>query len=74
MAGTPDDGLRLLEDLTLSSELDGYHLFHAVRADLLRRAGFAAYAADAYRRAIALATNAVEREYLEWRLGEVENP
>lgn len=74
MAGTPDDGLRLLGDLTLSSALDGYHLYHAVRADLLRRAGFAADAADAYRRAIALTTNAVEREYLEGRLGEVENP
>ena len=74
MAGPPDDGLRLLEDLTLSSALDGYHLYHAVRADLLRRAGFVADAAGSYRRAIALATNAVEREYLERRLSEVENP
>jgi RNA polymerase sigma-70 factor (ECF subfamily) len=74
MAGTPDDGLRLLEDPTLSSALDGYHLYHAVRADLLRRVGFATDAADAYRRAIDLATNAVEREYLERRLSEVENP
>ena len=74
MAGTPDDGLRLLDDPTLSSALDGYHLYHAVRADLLRRAGFGADAAGAYRRAIALATNAVEREYLERRLSEVENP
>jgi RNA polymerase sigma-70 factor (ECF subfamily) len=74
MAGAPDDGLRLLEDPTLSSALDGYHLYHAVRADLLRRAGFAMDAAAAYRRAIDLVTNAVEREYLERRLSEVENP
>jgi len=73
MAGIPGDGLRLLDDPTLSTALESYHSYHAARADLLRRAGFAADAAGAYRRAIALATNLVGREYLERRLSEVEN-
>ena len=37
MADGPDAGLRLLEPL--AADLDRYHLFHAARADLLRRAG-----------------------------------
>jgi len=72
MAGAPDDGLRLLDDPALASALDGYHLYHAARADLLRRAGRSGDAAAAYRRALALTANAVERAYLERRLAEVE--
>ena len=45
-----------------------YHLFHAVRADLLRRLGRADEAAEAYERAIAGADNAVEQRHLEHRL------
>jgi RNA polymerase sigma-70 factor (ECF subfamily) len=41
-----------------------YHLFHAARADLLRRAQRPLEAAAAYRRALALCTNEVERRYL----------
>jgi RNA polymerase sigma-70 factor (ECF subfamily) len=52
----------------LAGELDGYHLFHAARADLLRRMDRRTDAAEAYRRALELATNAVERAYLERRL------
>jgi RNA polymerase sigma-70 factor (ECF subfamily) len=48
-----------------------YQPLHAARAELLRRSGDAAGAADAYRRAIALTTNAVERAELERRLGRV---
>jgi RNA polymerase sigma-70 factor (ECF subfamily) len=51
--------------------LDDYHLLHAARADLLRRLGRRAEAADAYRRALSLAPNPVERAFLEQRLGEV---
>ncbi len=47
--------------------LDGYHLFHATRADLLRRLGRSAEAAQAYARAAALATNEAERRFLEAR-------
>jgi RNA polymerase sigma-70 factor (ECF subfamily) len=49
-------------------ELDRYHLFHAARADMLRRLGSFEAAADAYRRALALMANSVERAYLERRL------
>jgi RNA polymerase sigma-70 factor (ECF subfamily) len=48
-------------------ELDGYHLLHATRAELLARLGRADDARDAFDRAIALATNAAERDHLERR-------
>jgi RNA polymerase sigma-70 factor (ECF subfamily) len=48
--------------------LDQYHLFHAARADLLRRLGSAADAAAAYRRASTLTANTAERAYLQRRL------
>ncbi len=56
----PDIALTTVDDL----RLDGYHLFHAVRADLLRRLGRRDEAAAAYDRAIALAQNAAERAFL----------
>jgi RNA polymerase sigma-70 factor (ECF subfamily) len=61
-------GLALMNRIT---ELDGYYLFHSARADLLRRLKRNEEAAAAYRRAIALATNPVEREYLARRLHSV---
>jgi RNA polymerase sigma-70 factor (ECF subfamily) len=51
--------------------LDGYHLMHAARADLLRRLDRRADAAVAYRRALELVTNEAERDYLEGRLREL---
>ena len=48
-------------------DLDGYHPFHVTRADLLVRLGRHAEAAAAYDRALTLATNAAEREFLEAR-------
>lgn len=48
-------------------ELEGYHLFHATRADLLRRLGRAVEAGDAYDAALGLVTNAAERRFLEER-------
>ncbi|MEP6758365.1 MAG: sigma-70 family RNA polymerase sigma factor [Actinomycetota bacterium] len=65
MADGPDAGLRLLEPL--AGDLDRYHLFHAARADLLRRAGDADAAGLAYDRALELVTNDAERRYLERR-------
>jgi RNA polymerase sigma-70 factor (ECF subfamily) len=59
----PAAALALVDGL----ELEGYHLFHAVRADLLRRLGRAAEAALAYDAAIARAENAAERAFLEGR-------
>jgi RNA polymerase sigma-70 factor (ECF subfamily) len=49
----------------LGTELDGYHLFHAVRADLLARSGNVADADATYARALALATNRAEHALLE---------
>ena len=59
----PAAGLAAVDPLGL----DGYHLFHATRADLLRRLGRPAEAADAYDAALALAGNNAERRFLEGR-------
>ncbi len=59
----PDAALTLVDGL----ELEGYHLFDAVRADLLRRLGRHAEAARAYEAAIARAENAAERAFLQRR-------
>jgi RNA polymerase sigma-70 factor (ECF subfamily) len=64
-------GLALFDDLDAVGQLDGYYLFHAARADILRRLGRPDQAGDAYNRALALATNQVERNYLARRLREV---
>jgi RNA polymerase sigma-70 factor (ECF subfamily) len=62
-------GLELMDDL--ARELEQYHLLHAARADLLRRLRRWDEAAIAYRRALALAKNEVESNYLAKRLKEV---
>jgi RNA polymerase sigma-70 factor, ECF subfamily len=46
-------------------EIDEYYLYHATRADFLRRLGRREEAAEAYRRAIDLTENPVERAHLE---------
>ena len=73
MVEGPMRGLGLLDDLGKSGALDHYHLFHAARADLLRRAGFFAEAADAYTVALDLCQNSVEKRYLRRRLSELGN-
>ena len=68
----PGAALRLVDDLDLGS----YHLFHAIRADLLRRLGRPDEAEQAYRAAIAATQNAAERDFLERRrrsLGTAES-
>jgi RNA polymerase sigma-70 factor, ECF subfamily len=67
MADGLERGLALLDTI----DLPGYHLLPAARADLLRRLGLPARAAEAYREALALVTNDAERRYLEKRLAEV---
>jgi RNA polymerase sigma-70 factor (ECF subfamily) len=52
-------------DLVDALDLERYHVFHAVRADLLRRLGRVAEAAAAYTTAVALSENPAERAYLE---------
>jgi RNA polymerase sigma-70 factor (ECF subfamily) len=70
MSEGPDAGLALVAELEQEGELDTYHLLPATRADLLRRAGRTAEAAEAYERALALVENAAERRFLEKRLRE----
>ena len=60
----PGTALALVDGL----DLDGYHLFHAIRADLLRRLGRTAEAAVAYAAAIARTENTTERAFLQRRL------
>jgi RNA polymerase sigma-70 factor (ECF subfamily) len=71
MAHGPEQGLARVEELAAAGELDGYYLLHATRADLLRRLGRGAEAGAAYSRALALATNPVERAFLSRRLAEL---
>ena len=71
MVNGPDAGLALMDTLAASGELDGYHLLHAGRADLLRRLGRTGEAVAAYRRALKLTANPVERSFLTRRLSEV---
>jgi RNA polymerase sigma-70 factor (ECF subfamily) len=66
----PAAALTLIEDL----ELERYHLFHAVRADLLRRLERYADAAAAYEAALERTHNTAERRFLERRLAQVRGP
>ncbi len=68
----PQAGLALIDTLAATNELDNYHLFHAARADLLRRAGSSAEAAKSYQRALSLVTNDSERRFLARRLHEAQ--
>ncbi|MBK9035292.1 MAG: sigma-70 family RNA polymerase sigma factor [Myxococcales bacterium] len=69
MVDGPAAGLAHLEPL--ADELGDYHLWHAARADLLRRLDRAADAADAYRAALARVGSAPERRFLTRRLATV---
>jgi predicted RNA polymerase sigma factor len=72
MVAGPQPALALIDSLTATGALDEYHLLHAARADLLRRAGALGEAAKSYARALALVTNDSERRFLERRLREVQ--
>jgi len=69
MADGPAAALPLVDEL--EDELASYHLFHATRADLLRRLGRGDDARAAYERAHALAQNEVERRFLSKRIAEL---
>ena len=73
MVDGPRTALKVIDALADSGDLDGYHLLHAARADLLRRLGSNAESAADYERALELVTNESERRYLERRLREVSN-
>jgi RNA polymerase sigma-70 factor (ECF subfamily) len=65
MAHGPEAGLTLTDSI---DGLDDYYLFHATRADLLRRLERNDAAARAYNRSLALAPTELEREFLRGRL------
>ncbi len=69
MADGCEVGLALVD--ALQQSLDGYHLWHAARADLLRRLGRRKEAVTSYQRAHALAHNASELRFLARRLAEL---
>jgi len=68
LAGRVEEGLQLVDEI---DGLDGYHLKHAARADLLRRLGRRDESVEAYRAALALEMNEADRRFLERRLREV---
>jgi RNA polymerase sigma-70 factor (ECF subfamily) len=72
MASGPRAGLDRLDALAGNPRLAGYSYFHAARADLLRRLGDRDPAIEAYRRALDLTENAVERTFLAGRLDELD--
>jgi RNA polymerase sigma-70 factor (ECF subfamily) len=72
MSGEMERGLALIDEIGSSGDLDRYYLYHAARADLLRRLGRREEATRAYNAALALTFNAVERRYLRRRLAEVQ--
>jgi RNA polymerase sigma-70 factor (ECF subfamily) len=68
-ANGPAAGLTRID--ALAKDLADYHLWHAARADLLRRLGRNAESARAYRKALELVGSDPERRFLERRLAEV---
>jgi RNA polymerase sigma-70 factor (ECF subfamily) len=64
-------GLSLIDALGSRGDLERYYLFHAARADLLRRLDRGPEARDAYSKALSLVTNRVEEAYLRRRLAEL---
>ena len=72
MRDGPEAGLAQVDRLLAAGELDNYHLAHAARADLLRRLDRREQARAAYRRALALAQQGPDRQFLQKRLEELE--
>lgn len=69
--GVPQ-AIEAIDALVANESLENYHLLHSTRAELLRRLGDSAAAANSYRRALTLVANETERRYLERRLGEMQ--
>ncbi len=66
-----EDGLTLMEEVGGDGKLEHYYLFHAARADLLRRLNRPQEAQAAYLRALSLTTNHVEQQFIRRRLGQM---
>jgi len=72
MARGLDEGLGRIDRLGDSRTLDGYALYHAARADFLRRLNRPAEARSAYERALELTSNRVEGAYIRRRLAALD--
>lgn len=73
MRDTPEDGLKLIDDLASHKAIQNYYLFHAARADLYRRSGDLPSARAAYRRALALTQQGPEQRFLNQRLTQLDS-
>jgi RNA polymerase sigma-70 factor (ECF subfamily) len=71
MTQGPETALPVLDALAASGRLDGYHLLHATRADLLQRLGRGAEAEASLRAALESAPTDAERRLLERRLADI---
>jgi RNA polymerase sigma-70 factor, ECF subfamily len=71
MRDGPEKGLPLVDAILARGDLRDYHVAHAARADLCRRAGRVADAVASYERALALTTQSAERRFIEGRLAEL---
>lgn len=71
LSGSLEQGLSMMDTLGSSGDLNDYHLYHSARADILRRLRRTSEAAAAYKQALALTANAVERRYIHRRLKEL---
>lgn len=69
----PGEALASLHSIAVDGALDGYHLFHAARAEFSERLGRFADAEKSLARAVELATNESERRFLSRRLAEVRS-
>lgn len=72
MRDGPATGLVLIDTILARGDLLDYHLAHAARADLCRRLGRTAQAREAYQRALELAQQQQERQFLSRRLAELD--
>ena len=70
MSEGAESGLALINEANTGNRLENYYLFHASRADLLRRLNRLDEAATSYTRALSLTTNRIEQQYLRERLNE----
>jgi RNA polymerase sigma-70 factor (ECF subfamily) len=66
-----EEGLTRIDGLGVASALGEYRLFHAARADLLRRLGRWPAALDAYEKALEMTTNRVEEAYIRRRIASL---
>src|SRR5690606_24014072 len=69
----PAAGLAIIDELLAEGQLEGYHLAHSARGELLRRLGQVGDARAAYSRALELARQADDRRFLSRRLAELQH-